>query len=76
MAPAAVDDLANLPGKPELYGEVAVRAAGADAAVGDGVVRRAARLMNVLAQAEKKKRGTSGEASQLREVEPLERSTG
>jgi large subunit ribosomal protein L1 len=44
VAPAAVQDLASLPGRPELLA-AAVRAAGADAAAGDGAVRRARDLV-------------------------------
>ena len=42
VAPSAVNELASLPGRTELYGKTALRAPGADAAARDGAVGRAA----------------------------------
>ena len=56
VAAAAVQRSGELPGKPELLREAAVRAPGADAAAGDGVVGGAARPGERAVAAEKKKR--------------------
>ena len=56
IKPAEVTDLANLPGKPELYAKLLVRAAGADAAARAGADRNAARPDEVLAQAEEERK--------------------
>ena len=59
VKPAEVAELAALPGKPELYAQAAVHAAGADGPAGEVLNAVPRDLMNVLAADEKEERSES-----------------